>query len=82
MFSFVPHFLIGLFGSLKTNFLSSLYTLDINTLSDGGLLKIFSQFAGGNSVLLTVPFCLTESLQFYEVTFVDSMCPHKTAKIL
>ena len=37
-------FLIGLFGSLESNFLSSLYILDIIPLSDVGLVKIFSQF--------------------------------------
>ena len=43
LFSSVPHFLIGLFGSLKSNFLSSLYILDICPLLDVGLVKIFSQ---------------------------------------
>ena len=33
LFSSVPHFLIGLFGSLESNFLSSLYILDISPLS-------------------------------------------------
>jgi hypothetical protein len=31
-FSSVPNILIGLFGSLESNFLSSLYILDIGTL--------------------------------------------------
>ena len=39
-----PFFLIGLFGSLESNFLSSLYILDINPLLDLGLVKIFSQY--------------------------------------
>ena len=34
-------FLIGLFGSLESNFLSSLYILDISPLKDVGLVKIF-----------------------------------------
>ena len=34
-------FLIVLFGSLESNFLSSLYILDISPLSDVGLGKIF-----------------------------------------
>ena len=72
LFTSVPHFLIGLFDSLQTNFLSSLYTLDISPLSDVGLVKIFSQFVGCHFVLLTMFFCLTEALQFYEVPFVDS----------
>ena len=37
----VPHFLIVLFGSLESNFLSSLYILDISPLLDIGLVKIF-----------------------------------------
>jgi hypothetical protein len=36
-------FLIGLFGSLESNFLSSLYILDISPLLDVGLVTIFSQ---------------------------------------
>ena len=39
VFSSVPHFLIGLFGSLESNFLNSLYILDIRPLSDVGLVK-------------------------------------------
>jgi hypothetical protein len=35
-------FKIGLFGLLESNFLSSLYILDINLLSDLGLVKIFA----------------------------------------
>jgi hypothetical protein len=41
MFSSVPHFLIGLFGLLNINFLSSIYISDIIPQSDGGLVKIF-----------------------------------------
>ena len=40
LFSSVPHFLMGLFDSLGSTFLSSLYTLDISPLSDVGLVKI------------------------------------------
>jgi hypothetical protein len=46
LFSSVPHFLIVLFDSLESNFLSSMYTLDNSPLLDIGLLKIFSQFVG------------------------------------
>ena len=46
LFSSVPHFLIGLFGSLGSTFLSSLYILDISPLSDLGLVKILSQSVG------------------------------------
>ena len=41
-FSSVPHFLIGLFGSLEFKFLSSLYILHISLLLNVGLVKIFS----------------------------------------
>ena len=37
----IPHFLIGLFGSLESKFLSSLYILDISPLLDVGQVKIF-----------------------------------------
>ena len=46
--------LIGLFVSLESNFLSSLYILDISSLSDLGLVQIFSQSVGCLFVLLTV----------------------------
>jgi len=64
--------LIGLFDSLKSNFLSSLHVLDVSPLSDIGLVKIFFPicwlpFCPNDSVL-----CLTEALQFYEVPFVNS----------
>ena len=48
LFSFVPYFLVGLFGSLESKFLSSLYILDISPLSDIGLVKIFSHSFGSN----------------------------------
>jgi hypothetical protein len=58
LFSSVLHFLMGLFEFLEFSFLSSLYMLDIGTLSDLGLVKIFSQSVGGLFVLLTVSFAL------------------------
>ena len=58
LFSSVPHFLIGLFVSLESNFLSSLYILDISPLSDVGLVKICPQFVGCHFVLLMVSFAL------------------------
>ena len=54
----VLHFLIGLFGSLEFNFLSSLYILDIRPLLDLGLVKIFSQSVAYCFVLLAVPIVL------------------------
>ena len=56
--------LIGLFGSLESNLLSSLYIVDINPLSDVGLVKIFSQFVGRHFVLLTVSFALQRLYNF------------------
>ena len=51
-------FLIALFDCLESNFLSSLYILDISPLSHVGLLKIFSQPVACRFVLLTVSFAL------------------------
>jgi hypothetical protein len=42
LFSSVPYVLTGLFDFLDSNFLSSLYSLVINTLLDVGSIKIFS----------------------------------------
>jgi hypothetical protein len=64
LFSSVPHFLIGLFGSLESNFLSSLYIFDISPLSDVGLVKIFSQSVGCHFVLLTMSFALQKLCNF------------------
>jgi hypothetical protein len=40
LFNSIPHSSIGLFGLLVSNFLSSIYILDISPLSDVGLLKM------------------------------------------
>jgi hypothetical protein len=85
LFSSVSHFSIGLFGSLESNYLNSLYILDNSSLSDVGLVKIFSQSVACLGVEfplsvmgLALPFCpidsvlcLTEVLQFYELPFVS-----------
>jgi hypothetical protein len=63
LFSSVPHFLIGLFG-LESNFLTSLYILDISPLSDVGLVKIFAQSVGCLFVLLTMSFILQKLCNF------------------
>jgi hypothetical protein len=57
-------FLIGLFGSLESNFLRSLYIVDITPLSNLGLVKIFSQSVGYLFVLLTVSFALQKLCNF------------------
>ena len=41
LFSSVPHILVGLFGSLESKFLSSLYILDICPILDIGLVRSF-----------------------------------------
>jgi hypothetical protein len=43
------HLLIGLFGILVFNFLSSLYILDMNHLSDEQIAKIFSHSLSSSS---------------------------------
>ena len=59
-----PIFKTRLFGSLESNFLSSLYILDISPVSDLGLVKIFSQSVGCCFVLLTVSFALQKLCPF------------------
>ena len=58
LFSSVPHFVIGLFGSLEFNFLCSLYNLDIRPLNDVSLIKIVPQSFGCCLILLTEVFAL------------------------
>jgi hypothetical protein len=53
-----PYLLIVLFGFLESNFLSSLYILDISPLSEVDLVKIFSQSVCCLYVLLKVSFAL------------------------
>ena len=53
-----------------SDFLSSLYGLEIITLSDVGLVKIVSHFVGCSSI--DDVLCLTEVFQFYEVPFIVS----------
>jgi hypothetical protein len=64
LFNSVPQFLMGLFDSLEFSFLNSLYILDINPLSDLGLVKILSQSVGVLFVLLTVSFALQKLCNF------------------
>ena len=47
-----------------TNFLSSLYILEISPLSDVGLVKIFSHSVGFCFVLLTMSFALQKLYSF------------------
>ena len=55
---------MGLFEFLEYSFLSSSYILDINPLSDLGLVKMLSQSLGGLFVLLTVSFVLQKLCNF------------------
>ena len=64
LFRSVPHFFIGLFVLLMTNFMSSLYILEISPVSDVGLVKIFSHSVSYCFVLLTVSFALQKLLSF------------------
>ena len=60
----VLQFFIGLFVLLMTNFLSSLNILEIRSLSDVGLVKIFSHSVSCCFVLLTVSFALQKLFSF------------------
>jgi len=64
LLSSIVQFLIGLFGSLESNFLSPLYILDISPLSDVVLVKNFSQSVGCCFVLLMVSFALQKLYNF------------------
>jgi hypothetical protein len=64
LFSSVPYILIGLFGSLESTFLGSLYILNISLLQDGGLVKTFPESIGCNFVLLTLSFALQKLCNF------------------
>ena len=65
LFRSVLHFFfIRVFVLLMTNFLSSLYILEIRPLSDVGLVKILSHSLGCRFVLLTVSFALQKLFSF------------------
>ena len=68
LFSSVPHILIGLLVSLESNFLSSLYILNISPLSDVELVKIFSQGSSPLSLLLGL---MSRSLIDLDLSFVQ-----------
>ena len=76
LFRSVLHFFfIELFVLLMTNFLSSLYILEIRPLSDVGLVKIFSHYVGCCFDLVDLVLCFTEAFQFREVPLIVSLCP-------
>ena len=58
------NFLIELIRVLMSNFLSSLYILEIRPLSDVGLVKIVSQSVACLFVLMTVSFALQKLLSY------------------
>ena len=64
LFRSVLYFFIGFCDLLVSNFLSSLYILEIRPLSDVGLVKIFSHSVGCRFVLLTVSFALQKFFSF------------------
>jgi len=63
-------FSIRLFDTLELNFLSLLNILDISPLSNGGLIKIFSQSVGCCFVLMTVFFALQKLCSFVRPHFL------------
>ena len=65
LFRSVLHFLkIRLLVLLMTNFLSSLYILEIRPVSDIGLVKIFFHHVGSCFVLLIMSFSLQKLFSF------------------
>ena len=62
LFSSFPHFLIGLFVFLALNFMSCLYILEINPLSDVSFAIIFSHSEGCLLTLLIVFFAVQKLL--------------------
>ena len=69
LFMSVLHFyFIELFVLLMTNFLSSLYILEIIPLSDVWLVKIFSHSVGCH---FDHVLCFTKAFQFQEVPFIN-----------
>jgi hypothetical protein len=65
---------IGLFDFLKSSFLSSLFLLERNTKSPirFRIDKDSFPICWCPFCLIDSVFCITEALQFYEVSFVDS----------
>ena len=61
-----------LFRILLSNFVSSLYILEISPLSDLGLVKIFSHSVGCLFVLLTVSLSLQKHVHLFFVAL--SVC--------
>jgi hypothetical protein len=53
-----------------SNFLSSLYILDISPLSDVGMVKFLSQSIGSLFCLIDSVLCLTNLFQFH-ISVVD-----------
>ena len=64
LFSSVLYFLTGLFVLLMTNFLSSLYILEVRPLPDVGLVKNFSHSVGCRFFFLTMSFALQKLFSF------------------
>jgi hypothetical protein len=69
--------LIKLFDCLESNFFSSLYILDITSLLDKRLVKIFSKSVGCHVVLLTVYLIYTEEIQKIIRSYYKSLCSTK-----
>ena len=69
LFRYVPQSFIVLSVFFMSRFLSSLYILNIRSILDVALVKIFSNSVGCHS-LLTVFFYVTKGFQFHEVPFI------------
>lgn len=67
-------YVVCMCGLLMPSFLNSLYILDITSLLDMALMKIFFHSVICHFVLLKVSFGLTEAWQFHEVPFIVSFC--------
>jgi hypothetical protein len=61
---------MGLFEFLESSFLSSLYILDISSLSTVGLIKFLFQSVGGLFVLLTVSNAIDWQIQKCMLTVI------------
>jgi hypothetical protein len=66
-----------LFGLLMPSFLSSLYSLDINPLSDVNFVKIIPNSVGLLFCLIDSFLFLIEAFQFYELPFINCQVFHR-----
>ena len=70
LFRSFAHFLIGLFVFLEWSHVSSLYILEIKSLSEVSLANIFSHIVGSLFILLTFSLVMRKFFYFDEGPFV------------